>query len=105
MCEDDATTQLIATQATIDRLTFELRRLVQYANWQMNEGPGHHPTLPSAVASARALLVELNADKPAAMKAETDCFYVFNGCAHPQFCTDGCAAKPSGKCAGENVDG
>ena len=22
-----------------------------------------------------------------------DCFYVFNGCAHPQSCKDGCAAK------------
>lgn len=35
--------------------------------------------------------------QPDPQAPKKDCFYVFNGCAHPQFCKDGCAAKASGK--------
>jgi len=33
-----------------------LRSMVSYAEWQMSEGKDYHPTLPSAVDSAKALL-------------------------------------------------
>lgn len=49
-------------------------------------------------ATVRAEAERRDLEMSAAMKAKKDCFYVFNGCAHPQFCKDGCAAKPSPDC-------
>lgn len=43
-------------RAEIERLRKALGTMIQYAEWQMREGPGHHPTLPSAVSAARAAL-------------------------------------------------
>lgn len=45
-----------AAEAERDRLAAHLSTLVKYANWQMNEGGRHHPTLVSAVDAARAAL-------------------------------------------------
>ena len=42
----------------IERLRAALNTLVGYAEWQIREGPGHHPTLPSAVGATRAILSE-----------------------------------------------
>lgn len=45
-------------------LASHLRLLVDYARWQMNEGPGHHPTLPSAIAGASTYLRQIGLDRP-----------------------------------------
>lgn len=42
--------------ARIAALEAGLRRLHGYARWQIDEGNGHHPTLPSAVAETARLL-------------------------------------------------
>lgn len=39
-----------------DAMQAQLKQMCKYATWQVNEGPGHHPTLPSALASAEAVL-------------------------------------------------
>ena len=51
---------------------------------------------------AQADLEILSSDSNAANK---DCYYVFNGCAHPQFCKDGCAAKKHSSVKGSDTDG
>jgi hypothetical protein len=33
-------------------------------------------------------------EEEAASSPPANCVYVFNGCAHPQFCRDGCTGKP-----------
>lgn len=40
----------------IRELTTALERLLPYARWQIREGGSHHPTLPSAIASAESAL-------------------------------------------------
>lgn len=40
----------------VDELALRLRSLIQYAEWQMEEGWSYHPTLPSAVSAAKAAL-------------------------------------------------
>ena len=56
---------------------------------------------------AKELHEEMMGVRPAARTSDSDsenegsspsppamCVYIFNGCAHPQFCRDGCAGKP-----------
>lgn len=40
----------------VEGLVRALETLIPYVEWQITEGPGHHPTMPSALAQARAAL-------------------------------------------------
>lgn len=39
-----------------DNMREALKRLIEYADWQIREGKDHHPTLPSAIGAAREAL-------------------------------------------------
>lgn len=60
----EANAHLIVTavneRSALLRCEAELRRLIKYANWQLNEGASHHPTLRSSVDAARAALTLLD---------------------------------------------
>ena len=46
-----------SSQAEIERLRTAMRHILPYLNWTIGEeSPGHHPTMPSAVAAFRAAL-------------------------------------------------
>ena len=50
-----------AEAARVVDLAGALKTLVSYAKWQINEGADHHPTLPSTIAQANAVLAATSA--------------------------------------------
>lgn len=54
---DDAVTSLRQEREDrIEELERQLRSLIGYCEWQINDGTDYHPTLPSAVSAAKNAL-------------------------------------------------